>query len=65
MSLDKVLNRPLFRQAALRKGNIKPVRARIGMMVGAPTQNITGQMARNYPLAFNQQGFFGRVALSK
>ena len=60
MSLDKVLNRPLFRQAALRKGNLKPVKARIGMMMGAPTQNITGQTARNFPLALNQQGFYGR-----
>lgn len=60
MSLDKVLNRPLFRQGALKKGNLKPVRARIGMMMGAPTQNVTGQTARNFPLALNQQGFYGR-----
>jgi len=60
MSLNKVLNRPLFRQQALRKGALKPVKARIGQMIGAPTVNTTGQMARNFPLATNQQGFFGR-----
>ena len=60
MSLDKVLNRPLFRQQALKKGALKPVKARIGQMVGAPTINTTGQMARNFPLTVNQQGFFGR-----
>ena len=60
MSLDKVLNRPLFRQQALRKGALKPVKARIGQMIGAPTVNTTGQMARNFPLTVNQQGFFGR-----
>ena len=38
MSLDKVLNRPLFRQQALKKGALKPVKARIGQMVGAPFQ---------------------------
>ena len=60
MSLNKVLNRPLFRQQALKKGALKPVKARIGQMIGAPTINTTGQMARNFPLTVNQQGFFGR-----
>lgn len=36
MSLNKVLNRPLFRQQALKKGALKPVRAQIGTMVGEP-----------------------------
>lgn len=60
MSLNKVLNRPLFRQQALKKGALKPVKARIGQMIGAPTVNTTGQMARNFPLTVNQQGFYGR-----
>jgi len=34
MSLNKVLNRPLFRQQALRKGVLKPLRANSGTMVG-------------------------------
>ena len=60
MSLDKVLNRPLFRQKALKKGALKPIKAFDGRMIGAPTQNITGQMQRNFPVAINQQGFYGR-----
>ena len=58
MSLDKVLNRPLFRQGALRKGNLKPVRANTGVMVGAPIQDI--QNVRYRPPAINQQNFYGR-----
>ena len=34
MSLNKVLNRPLFRQAALKKGYLKPIKAQIGQMIG-------------------------------
>jgi hypothetical protein len=60
MSLNKVLNRPLFRQQALKQGALKPVKARIGQMIGPPTVSTTGQMARNFPLTVNQQGFFGR-----
>ena len=36
MSLNKVLNRPLFRQQALKKGALKPIKAQIGTMVGEP-----------------------------
>ena len=60
MSLNKVLNRPLFRQQALKKGALKPIKARIGQMIGPPTVNVTGQMQRNFPVAINQQGCFGR-----
>jgi len=60
MSLNKVLNRPLFRQQALKKGALKPIKARIGQMIGPPTVNVTGQMQRNFPVAINQQGFYGR-----
>ena len=60
MSLNKVLNRPLFRQQALKKGALKPIHAQTGIMVGPPTVNTTGQIARNFPLAINEQGFFGR-----
>jgi len=60
MALNDVLNRPLFRKQALKKGALKPIHAQTGVMVGPPTVNTTGQMARNFPLAINQQGFFGR-----
>ena len=60
MALNDVLNRPLFRQQALKKGALKPVKARFGQMIGAPSVNVTGQIQRNFPVAINQQGFFGR-----
>jgi len=34
MSLNKVLNRPMFRREALRKGVLKPIRAKIGIFQG-------------------------------
>lgn len=37
MSLNRVLNRPMFRREALRKGALKPVKANVGVMVGKPT----------------------------
>ena len=36
MALNDVLNRPLFRQQALRKGALKPITAQTGRMVGEP-----------------------------
>ena len=36
MSINKVLNRPMFRKMALRKGHIKPIHAQTGIMVGQP-----------------------------
>jgi|MDSV01.3.fsa_nt_gb hypothetical protein len=59
MSLDKVLNRPLFRQQALRKGALKPIQARIGTMVGLPTGGSLAYNPMRVP-AINQQGFYGR-----
>ena len=36
MSYNKVLNRPMFRNAALRKGHLNLIRAQDGIMVGEP-----------------------------
>ena len=36
MALNDVLNRPLFRQQALKKGMLKPITAQTGIMVGEP-----------------------------
>ena len=58
MALNDVLNRPLFRHQALKKGALKPITAQQGIMVGAPTQDIRNVQFR--PPAINQQGFFGR-----
>jgi len=34
MSINKILNRPMFRQAALKKGHLKPIRAFDGRFIG-------------------------------
>ena len=47
MSLNKVLNRPMFRQKALKKGDLKPVHAQMGTMVGSPGPTITGVVNPN------------------
>ena len=36
MSLNKVLNRPMFRKEALRQGVLKTINANVGIMVGSP-----------------------------
>ena len=41
MALNQVLNRPLFRKQALRKGHIHPLKANTGVMVGTPGPTIT------------------------
>ena len=40
MSLNKVLNRPMFRQQALRKGHIKVIKAQTGEFIGPAGKNI-------------------------
>ena len=40
MSINKVLNRPMFRSAALRKGHIKPIKLFRGDFVGPRTQAV-------------------------
>ena len=36
MSINKILNRPIFRNAALKKGHLKTINANTGVMVGQP-----------------------------
>ena len=36
MSINKILNRPIFRKVALKKGHLKPIHAQTGVMVGQP-----------------------------
>ena len=38
MSLNKVLNRPMFRREALRKGHLKPIKARTGRSIIGPNR---------------------------
>jgi len=56
MAIDKVLNRPMFRKAALQKGHLKPIKARIGTMVGLPTGASTAYNPRRVPAVIPGQG---------
>jgi len=56
MAINKVLNRPIFRQAALKKGHLKPIKARIGQMVGLPTGGSTAYNPRRVPAVIPGQG---------
>ena len=58
MSLNKVLNRPMFRQKALKKGHLKPIHAQIGTMVGLPTGAPSVYNPRRLPMVVPQPGFF-------
>lgn len=37
MSINRILNRPMFRREALKKGHLKTINAQTGIMVGQPT----------------------------
>jgi len=54
MSLNKVLNRPMFRKEALRKGVLKTINANVGIMVGQSTGSPT-------PRVIPGQGVFSPV----
>ena len=56
MSINKVLNRPMFKKAALQKGHLKPIKARIGTMVGMPTGGSTAYNPRRVPAVIPGQG---------
>jgi hypothetical protein len=62
MSLNKVLNRPLFRQEALRKGALKPIRADIGQMIGGPYSTGQQQMNPRTPVPAVRPNIFKRAA---
>jgi hypothetical protein len=58
MSINKVLNRPMFRETALKKGHLKPIKARIGTMVGLPTGGSTAYNPNRLPVTIPGQGPF-------
>ena len=60
MSLNKVLNRPLFREQALRRGALKPIRARIGQMIG-PTLNVSNPLNPRTPVPAIRPNIFKRA----
>ena len=54
MSINKILNRPMFRKEALKKGHLKTINAQTGIMVGAPTGS-------PFPAVVRGQGVFSPV----
>ena len=51
MSLNKVLNRPMFRHKALKKGHLEPIRARVGISVNRAAPGVTvGQPITGAPV---------------
>jgi hypothetical protein len=58
MSLNKVLNRPMFRNKALKKGVLKTVNAQTGIMVGDPISSAPVPALRKPPT------FFERMSVS-
>ncbi len=61
MSLNKVLNRPLFRKEALRKGVLKTINANTGVMVGQPYTAAPVPAIRKPPTAFERFKVSGPV----
>ena len=59
MSLNKVLNRPLFRKEALRQGVLKTINANTGVMVGQP------YTAPGVPAIRKPPTFMERMSVSK
>ena len=59
MSLNKVLNRPMFRQKALKKGVLKTINAQTGIMVGSPTTPAPVPALRKPPTFFERMRVSG------
>ena len=54
--MNKVLNRPMFRREALRKGVLKPIHAQVGRMIGLPTGGSTAYNPNRVPAVIPGQG---------
>jgi hypothetical protein len=61
MSLNKVLNRPMFRKEALKKGVLKTINANTGVMVGQPYTSAPVPAIRKPPTAFERFKVSGPV----
>ena len=59
--MNKVLNRPMFRKEALRKGHLKPIKANVGQMVGMPTGGSQAYNPNRVPVVVNQPTGFQRM----
>ena len=65
MSLNKVLNRPLFRKEALRKGALKTINANTGIMVGQPYTGAPVPALRKPPTFMERMSVSGPVRGAK
>ena len=65
MSLNKVLNRPMFRKEALRKGVLKTINANTGVMVGQPYGGAPVPAIRKPPSFMERMKVSGPVRLAK
>ena len=54
--MNKVLNRPIFRREALRKGVLKPIHAQVGRMIGLPVGGSTAYNPNRVPAVIPGQG---------
>jgi len=54
--MNKVLNRPMFRREALRKGVLKPIHAQVGRMIGLPVGGSTAYNPNRVPAVIPGQG---------
>ena len=59
MSLNKVLNRPMFRQKALKKGALKTINAQTGIMVGSPISSAPVPAIRKPPTFMERMSVSG------
>ena len=65
MSLNKVLNRPMFRKEALRKGVLKTINANTGVMVGQPYTAPGVPAIRKPPTFLERMSVSGPARLAK
>ena len=65
MSLNRILNRPIFRREALRKGHLKPIHAEIGTMVGGTTTSPPPPALRKPPTFFERMSVSGPARFAK
>ncbi len=59
MSLNRVLNRPMFRREALRRGVLKPIKAQSGEFVMVPGTSKTQNVARQQMVPYKGGSIFG------
>jgi len=65
MSLNKVLNRPMFRKEALRKGVLKTINANTGIMVGQPTTGAPVPAIRKPPTFMERMSVSGPARMGR